>query len=121
MTRGSPRLAVLGAGHVGSTLARVAAGAGSRRLDRRFRRPDGDRADHQDGRTTLQVITNVSKSRGFRIPTKESFMHDIGPDGALYIGSPETVAQKIAANMTAVGPLGSTSSTAWADSRTTSS
>jgi alkanesulfonate monooxygenase SsuD/methylene tetrahydromethanopterin reductase-like flavin-dependent oxidoreductase (luciferase family) len=51
----------------------------------------------------LEVITRVSKTRGFRIPTKESFMHDIGPDGALYIGSPETVAQKIAANMTAVG------------------
>jgi probable LLM family oxidoreductase len=51
----------------------------------------------------LQVLTHVSKTRGFRVPTKESFMHDIGPDGALYIGSPETVAQKVAANMTAVG------------------
>ncbi|WP_433287670.1 LLM class flavin-dependent oxidoreductase [Pseudonocardia sp. CA-142604] len=51
----------------------------------------------------LEVITQVSRTRGFRIPTKESFMHDIGPDGALYVGSPETVAQKIAANMTAVG------------------
>ena len=30
-------------------------------------------------------------------------MHDIGPDGALYVGSPETVAQKIAANMSTVG------------------
>jgi probable LLM family oxidoreductase len=51
----------------------------------------------------LQVITRIGKTRGFRAPTKESFTHDIGPDGALYIGSPETVAQKIAANMTAVG------------------
>jgi probable LLM family oxidoreductase len=51
----------------------------------------------------LQVITQVSRTRGFRIPTKESFAHEIGPDGALYVGSPETVAQKIAANMAAVG------------------
>jgi alkanesulfonate monooxygenase SsuD/methylene tetrahydromethanopterin reductase-like flavin-dependent oxidoreductase (luciferase family) len=27
-------------------------------------------------------------------------MHDVGPSGALYVGSPETVAQKIAANLT---------------------
>jgi alkanesulfonate monooxygenase SsuD/methylene tetrahydromethanopterin reductase-like flavin-dependent oxidoreductase (luciferase family) len=26
-------------------------------------------------------------------------MHDVGPSGALYVGSPETVAQKIAANL----------------------
>jgi probable LLM family oxidoreductase len=51
----------------------------------------------------LEVITQVSKTRGFRIPTKGSFMHDIGSEGALYIGSPETVAQKIAANMTVLG------------------
>jgi hypothetical protein len=30
----------------------------------------------------------------------------IGPDGTLYIGSPETVAQKVAANMTAADRSG---------------
>lgn len=30
-------------------------------------------------------------------------MYEIGPLGALYAGSPETVAQKIAANLTALG------------------
>jgi alkanesulfonate monooxygenase SsuD/methylene tetrahydromethanopterin reductase-like flavin-dependent oxidoreductase (luciferase family) len=49
------------------------------------------------------VITQVSRTRGFRIPTKESFAHEIGPDGALYVGSPETVAQKIATNLRALG------------------
>jgi probable LLM family oxidoreductase len=48
----------------------------------------------------LEVIRNVSKTRGFPIPTKESFMYEIGPQGALYVGSPETVAQKIAQNLT---------------------
>jgi probable LLM family oxidoreductase len=51
----------------------------------------------------LQVITHVAKTRGFAIPTKESFLSEVGPRGALYVGSPETVAQKIAANLTALG------------------
>src|SRR6266700_5090593 len=37
------------------------------------------------------------------VPTKESFEREIGPHGALYVGSPETVAQKIAANLPALG------------------
>jgi probable LLM family oxidoreductase len=51
----------------------------------------------------LEVIRHVSKTRGFAIPNKESFMSEIGPQGALYVGSPETVAQKIAHNLTALG------------------
>jgi alkanesulfonate monooxygenase SsuD/methylene tetrahydromethanopterin reductase-like flavin-dependent oxidoreductase (luciferase family) len=51
----------------------------------------------------LEVIRHVSKTRGFAVPTKESFLREIGPDGALYVGSPETVAQKIAANLTTLG------------------
>jgi alkanesulfonate monooxygenase SsuD/methylene tetrahydromethanopterin reductase-like flavin-dependent oxidoreductase (luciferase family) len=50
----------------------------------------------------LDVIGRLGKTRGFRTPTKESFLHEIGP-GALYVGSPETVAQKIAANLTTLG------------------
>jgi alkanesulfonate monooxygenase SsuD/methylene tetrahydromethanopterin reductase-like flavin-dependent oxidoreductase (luciferase family) len=48
----------------------------------------------------LQVITHVSKTRGFAIPAEESFLREVGPHGALFVGSPETVAQKIAANLT---------------------
>jgi probable LLM family oxidoreductase len=51
----------------------------------------------------LEVIRHVSKTRGFAIPTKDSFMREIGPEGALYVGSPETVAQKIAQNLTTLG------------------
>jgi probable LLM family oxidoreductase len=50
-----------------------------------------------------EVIRSVAKTRGFAIPTKESFLHEVGPHGALYVGSPETVAQKIAANLTVLG------------------
>jgi probable LLM family oxidoreductase len=51
----------------------------------------------------LEVIRQVSKTRGFAVPTKESFEYEIGPEGALYVGSPETVAQKIAQNLTKLG------------------
>ncbi len=51
----------------------------------------------------LEVIRHVSKTRGFAVPTKASFLNEVGPHGALYVGSPETVAQKIAANLTALG------------------
>ena len=50
----------------------------------------------------LEVITRASATRGFAIPTEESFAREVGPNGALYVGSPETVAQKIAANLTAL-------------------
>jgi probable LLM family oxidoreductase len=50
-----------------------------------------------------EVIQSVSETRGFAIPTKESFMYEIGPQGALYVGSPETVAQKISQNLRALG------------------
>jgi probable LLM family oxidoreductase len=51
----------------------------------------------------LEVIRHVSETRGFAIPTEDSFMYEIGPHGALYVGSPETVAQKIAQNLTTLG------------------
>jgi probable LLM family oxidoreductase len=50
----------------------------------------------------LETVRRVSRERGFRVPTRESFMADVGPEGALYVGSPETVAQKIVANLTAL-------------------
>jgi probable LLM family oxidoreductase len=51
----------------------------------------------------LQVISRYSRIRGFAIPTKESFLHEIGPSGALHVGSPETVAHKIAQTLTSLG------------------
>jgi probable LLM family oxidoreductase len=46
-----------------------------------------------------ETLTRVGKERGFRPPTEESFAYDVGPEGALYVGSPETVAAKIVANL----------------------
>jgi probable LLM family oxidoreductase len=51
----------------------------------------------------LEIIRSVSKSRGFRVPTEASFLQEVGPHGALYVGSSETVAQKIAANLPLLG------------------
>ena len=51
----------------------------------------------------LEVITRFSKIRGFAIPTEESFAREIGPHGALHVGSPETVARKIAQTLTSLG------------------
>ncbi len=51
----------------------------------------------------LQVMRRASRTRGFPVPTRESFEREVGPDGALYIGSPETVARKIAANLGVLG------------------
>jgi probable LLM family oxidoreductase len=51
----------------------------------------------------LEVITRYSRIRGFAIPTKESFLREIGPQGALHVGSPETVARKIAQTLTSLG------------------
>jgi alkanesulfonate monooxygenase SsuD/methylene tetrahydromethanopterin reductase-like flavin-dependent oxidoreductase (luciferase family) len=51
----------------------------------------------------LEVIRHVSKTRGFGVPTKESFLREVGQDGALYVGSPETVARKIATNLPLLG------------------
>jgi alkanesulfonate monooxygenase SsuD/methylene tetrahydromethanopterin reductase-like flavin-dependent oxidoreductase (luciferase family) len=48
-------------------------------------------------------IGRVTKTRGFAVPTEASFLREIGPDGALYVGSPETVAAKIVATMKTLG------------------
>jgi alkanesulfonate monooxygenase SsuD/methylene tetrahydromethanopterin reductase-like flavin-dependent oxidoreductase (luciferase family) len=51
------------------------------------------------GTRWIETVRRVSRERGFTPPTRESFMADVGPAGALYVGSPETVAQKIVANL----------------------
>jgi len=45
------------------------------------------------------IITRVAPERGFAIPTEASFDRETGPHGALHVGSPETVARKIATNL----------------------
>jgi len=40
--------------------------------------------------------TKIGAERGWSPPTRAQFDHEAGPRGALFVGSPETVAQKIA-------------------------
>jgi alkanesulfonate monooxygenase SsuD/methylene tetrahydromethanopterin reductase-like flavin-dependent oxidoreductase (luciferase family) len=49
------------------------------------------------------IIALLAPERGFAIPTVESFDWETGPHGALRVGSPETVAQKIASTLRALG------------------
>jgi alkanesulfonate monooxygenase SsuD/methylene tetrahydromethanopterin reductase-like flavin-dependent oxidoreductase (luciferase family) len=49
------------------------------------------------------LFARVAEERGFRVPTRESFDHEVGPHGALHVGSPETVARKIAKTLTSLG------------------
>ncbi len=51
----------------------------------------------------LEVIKHASKTRGFSVPSRASFEHEVGPHGSLYVGSPETVATKIASTITTLG------------------
>ncbi len=48
------------------------------------------------------TIALVAAERGFKIPTEKQFDWETGPHGALYVGSPETVARKIAATLRAL-------------------
>jgi alkanesulfonate monooxygenase SsuD/methylene tetrahydromethanopterin reductase-like flavin-dependent oxidoreductase (luciferase family) len=48
------------------------------------------------------TITLMAAERGFAIPAEESFDWEAEPEGALYDGSPETVARKITANLRAL-------------------
>jgi hypothetical protein len=45
----------------------------------------------------------VSRTRGFAVPSEIAFRYEIGAEGALYVGSPENVGQKIARNLTMLG------------------
>ena len=50
-----------------------------------------------------EIIALIAPERGFALPTEESFDWETGPHGALYVGSPEAVAQKIVKNLRALG------------------
>jgi alkanesulfonate monooxygenase SsuD/methylene tetrahydromethanopterin reductase-like flavin-dependent oxidoreductase (luciferase family) len=43
----------------------------------------------------LQYVGRLGRERGWPAPTRASFDDAAGPEGALFVGSPETVAQKI--------------------------
>jgi probable LLM family oxidoreductase len=49
------------------------------------------------------MMTRIGSERGWPPITRSQFDHGASPDGAIYVGSPETVAQKIAATIMALG------------------
>lgn len=46
---------------------------------------------------------SIGRERGWPTYNRLRFQHDVGPEGALYVGSPETVARKIAATVRTLG------------------
>ena len=51
----------------------------------------------------LAMMNRIGAERGWPPSGRREFDHAAGPDGALYVGSPETVAAKIAATVKALG------------------
>jgi Luciferase-like monooxygenase len=51
----------------------------------------------------MGLMTRIGAERGWPPVTRAPFDREAGPDGALCVGSPETVARKIAANVQALG------------------
>ncbi|SOE04914.1 probable oxidoreductase, LLM family [Rathayibacter rathayi NCPPB 2980 = VKM Ac-1601] len=49
------------------------------------------------------MMDAIGRERGWSPMTRERFEEEAGPDGAIHLGSPETVAQKIARTVTALG------------------
>ena len=49
------------------------------------------------------LMTRIGAERGWPPVTRAQFNREAGPDGALYVGSPETVATKIAATIQTLG------------------
>ncbi len=45
----------------------------------------------------------IGRERGWPAYNRMRFQHDVGPEGALYVGSPETVARKIATTVQTLG------------------
>jgi len=50
----------------------------------------------------LEMRTKIGAERGWAPPSRAQFDNEAGPNGALFVGSPETVAQKIAATARAL-------------------
>ncbi|MCH5641635.1 LLM class flavin-dependent oxidoreductase [Gordonia sp. ABSL49_1] len=48
-------------------------------------------------------VARIGRERGWPPPTRIEFDRSTGPGGSLYVGSPETVARKIAATVSALG------------------
>jgi alkanesulfonate monooxygenase SsuD/methylene tetrahydromethanopterin reductase-like flavin-dependent oxidoreductase (luciferase family) len=54
--------------------------------------------------SAFEAMNNtIGRERGWPAYNRLRFQHDVGPEGALYVGSPETVARKIATTVQTLG------------------
>jgi probable LLM family oxidoreductase len=65
--------------------------------------PTDERAREELWPHHAALMSRIGAERGWAPITRAQFDHGAGPDGAIYVGSPETVARKIAANVRALG------------------
>ena len=83
---------------------RQARAAGRRALARATSPPPTSRRSTRSGRTTRRCMNRIGRERGWRADDRASSSSTTaGPDGALFVGSPETVATKIAKVATGLG------------------
>ncbi|GAA1950491.1 LLM class flavin-dependent oxidoreductase [Microbacterium deminutum] len=65
---------------------------------------DTDQQAWDEAYPGFEAMNNtIGRERGWPTYSRMRFQHDVGPEGALYVGSPETVARKIAETVRALG------------------
>lgn len=63
-----------------------------------------DRQAWEEAYPGLEANNNaIGRERGWPAYSRMRFQHEVGPEGSLYVGSPETVARKIAATVRTLG------------------
>ncbi|MGP3536747.1 LLM class flavin-dependent oxidoreductase [Microbacterium sp. RD1] len=62
-----------------------------------------DEAREQAYPGIAENYTTIGRERGWPAYNRLRFQHDLGPEGSLYVGSPETVARKIADTVRTLG------------------
>jgi alkanesulfonate monooxygenase SsuD/methylene tetrahydromethanopterin reductase-like flavin-dependent oxidoreductase (luciferase family) len=70
--------------------------------------PGHGAATDEDAREQLwphyaAMMTRIGRERGWRPITRDDFEREAGPDGAIFVGSPDTVAAKISRAILALG------------------
>ncbi|MDT0181288.1 LLM class flavin-dependent oxidoreductase [Microbacterium sp. ARD31] len=65
---------------------------------------ESDQQAWEEAYAGFEAMNNtIGRERGWPPYNRLRFQHDVGPEGALYVGSPQTVARKIAATVTTLG------------------
>lgn len=65
---------------------------------------DTDEQAWEEAYPGFEALNNtIGRERGWPPYSRQRFQHDLGPEGAVYAGSPETVARKIAQTVRALG------------------